>query len=1121
MSFKTHGQLQQHPRHCPSNNTKSQLQGKRKLKGHGYQQGATVRRNLSRSETKTLITSKNTGLNTRAATYNTKILWSKPSVHKIARERLLQLISQEVSVEDEFNFETGSPDHFEDDQYVAEMPHVIGNNNTAPSDGGSQDGADTNGDEEEQLNNVVDSDGVDRDDDDEEDDDDWVDIDGDQLEGWVDIGVADPHYVHLSEVQKQHGERWIKYKEGDGLVIQKDHAGRTSLEGNVEEDNFTYKNNLPPYIIAQISLLKILSQHKGNDLKLFDRIMAWVGFFSDKHPDIWITRKKFNCHTRKTTVPFIAEFFNSKDLYPTPKDVNLCDGSTVTVPIFPFDTMLKDILNDPNIINDDNLIQENFDKTTWRPTKMYTDLGQDDVINDLNTGLLYQRGIELYCDDKPPPGIARILPCPIIFFSDESHHDNNSGNKTGPVSMTVGMLNSDERAKYPNWRNIGFIPNYGLGKGKNANQYDDEWVRTGKKRGKKTLNPKEVAQRKVKDHQTLYRTVLQPFIDFCDQYGGLRYKYKGELCLVKPFFLMLIGDAKEYNIVCNHYNTPGNKRIRCPIKQCLCSHEDLGTVIPPVCTPITLADVERSMRCEDFAKRISQHQVRCVWNELPIADDIQGVAGMTPFESLHVNGQGNFADGPNIIREMIGEGKTKKAEKESLELLFQTIAGIIGRNSERRIPKYSIRFGALDNTRLTAGERKGVYFLLAISLRTKRGAEIMRDFLKKRRISMTNVIGTMSLLLAYDAWTKGSAIKKWELDNAGPAVAKLMKDMIQYLPMPVCEGSNGYHKIKFHALWLFLHFMKKYGSARNFDGEHGERFHKESVKKNGDQTQRRPCSFTAQCGDRDGESNIIDHAFKYVAHECPPDTRHKYTISSAVGSTRLDGSVQSGEDVTMLGKYVLHCPPATGRSHEVDYAIEWKNRAKVVADIKLNSHLLHGLTSYALKREWRIPYQVEGYTEIKVDSPGGSTIYRASEYFHGGPWYDFALVNDPIDNKTHIGKILGFFKYKTAGFPTYKHVVIDKMDPDALLVDQTGDDTLYVAVHSSQNFFTEEDLKQKMFTPFSLMTSDDIYIYPITAITKPLMIVPDLGGKGVDYLHCLNKSEWGSLFTKLIKESMD
>ena len=60
----------------------------------------------------------------------------------------------------------------------------------------------------------------------------------------------------------------------------------------------------------------------------------------------------------------------------------------MTVPIFPFGESLKSLLTNPDVIHDDNLISENFDKRTWRPTKKYADMDPNNRVDDLNSGYL-------------------------------------------------------------------------------------------------------------------------------------------------------------------------------------------------------------------------------------------------------------------------------------------------------------------------------------------------------------------------------------------------------------------------------------------------------------------------------------------------------------------------------------------------------------------------------------------------------------------------------------------------------------------------------------------------------------------------------------------------------------
>ena len=150
------------------------------------------------------------------------------------------------------------------------------------------------------------------------------------------------HKVRLmaskSNIKTKHNRRWAKFCHGDGF----ESGGGTK--------RYEYKNNLPPYYIAQVSLLKFLSQHRGNDLKLFDRLMHWVGFFSDRYPTIWSHCTAHKNHTRKSTVPFLAKFFGASELIPRKMTADMCDGTKIDMPVYNFKAAFENMISDPTLV---------------------------------------------------------------------------------------------------------------------------------------------------------------------------------------------------------------------------------------------------------------------------------------------------------------------------------------------------------------------------------------------------------------------------------------------------------------------------------------------------------------------------------------------------------------------------------------------------------------------------------------------------------------------------------------------------------------------------------------------------------------------------------------------------
>ena len=468
--------------------------------------------------------------------------------------------------------------------------------------------------------------------------------------------------------------------------------------------------------------------------------------------------------------------------------------------------------------------------------------------------------------------------------------------------------------------------------------------------------------------------------------GGVHCLYKGKRVLFVPFILLVISDAKEYNILCCHYNSCGNRNVKCALKGFKATFEELASTCPTY-EQITLEDVARALHDPDFAKSISQHLVWPAMNNLPLANISQGIAGSTPYDDLHVNGQGNLKDGLEVVHDLIGVNNTRASEKEKLNLLFIAVSGDAKRNSERRVPKWATQFGVCDLTRITATERKENYFIMNISLPTCRGQEIMQPFLEEWGIVHEDLCDTMSLLLAYDAWVTCKKLKRWELDNAEAAVTFLMESMLRNLPRDMKDkdsqgpGSNGYHKLKFQALWLFIFSIRDFGSGANFTGEHGERFHQQTVGRNGVNTHKIPRYFGEEVARRDAEYKVIQHAFRKYKHLCLEDNdRHLYEINSTMKSYLLDGEVTEC-NYDLLGTYTLKIEQSRGLYEKRECDLTWNDGAKNVLEHNIHEQLKHALCSLAAQKKWQGPFKVTGHTELRVESDGGTTIYRCSNSY--------------------------------------------------------------------------------------------------------------------------------------------
>ena len=245
---------------------------------------------------------------------------------------------------------------------------------------------------------------------------------------------------------------------------------------------------------------------------------------------------------------------------------------------------------------------------------------------------------------------------------------------------------------------------------------------------------------------------------------------------------MIIADTCGNNQLCCRYNSSGNNNEDiCLCNKCRCKFHELAKV-PRVCQFITVLDYKRSLHDEEFAKSISQHPVRSAINELPIADQIRLVAGMTPPDNLHVFHLGIYVLIIKIVHDLIGKANKNAKWKDLIDQLHQNIALDIQRQSYRGFHRCSTKFGFMDLTRVTGVERAGNLFVFNVALHTKQGEDIMRPFLERANISLRKMKYALNLLLSYEEWYMSVGIPRLDVITAEPAVNELANKVKESFP---------------------------------------------------------------------------------------------------------------------------------------------------------------------------------------------------------------------------------------------------------------------------------------------------------------------------------------------------
>jgi len=866
---------------------------------------------------------------------------------------------------------------------------------------------------------------------------------------------------------------------------------------------FQFKDNIPMHVVAQIDLLRILIDRRV-DMGLFDDIMEWIHHHSTKNKVKWGKRK---LRKRKPLLKWIGKAFETECLEPIPKQVEL-SHSLVTVPCFDVVEQIMSLIYDSDVYKQSNLLQGNFDPKTWRPT---ADLGEDDLLNDIHTGSLYHEALNRYC----PPGHTinglRALGLPLIFFIDKTHSDCFGALATTPISFTLGIFCKEFRRKYKAWRHAGFLPNSAFGIGKH--HITDEDL--------EKILPKE----KLEDLHRMIAVILEPVFKMLEEHGGITCVLDGETVVLVPWIHLIIGDAVGNNELCGHY---GGNNAKCLVKDCRCTKDQL-IQIPPVCELITMDDVRKCYQDAVFAQSISRHQLKVSFDSLPLSDEKHGVTGITPFETLHCMGSGLFGYAAKCIHDVISPTDANSYAKAKIERLFKNIKFMLNRQSDRDRVRSSHRFGFFDCTRVTAMERIGNIHVFLLLIHTTDGSNVLNPYLneynkkcqfQKDHISIPDLIVTLEVMLAFTRWVNDDNIRS-EVVLAPAAVNFMLEKIIKNLPRkykPKTEesaGCQGWHIIKFHAVHSFVRNILKFGSASSFDGGPTERTHK-YVKDSAECTQKQVATFTTQIAQRVSENLKINNAYNFISHLCMPK-KHQDEYENPYHRDR-DFRCKD-QPVVCRGEYHLESNITTPQGHHSNrgaiFKHDWKHKVKNFIGVPVNRDLLHVISKFALNQGYFQHFEMKGYTEISCNN----NIYRASPFYRGNEWYDWAVYCHPVDKMECPGKILGFVRYKTSGVPTYKLCYIDGLSANEIAEGGLSDNTVYAVVHATNKNLSIKEMEKNIVTPICLGDEDEFHMIPVDCIVSPLCAVPNYGKEGSKhYLLSLPYHKWGKVFSKRIHD---
>ena len=175
----------------------------------------------------------------------------------------------------------------------------------------------------------------------------------------------------------------------------------------------------------QVELADLLGRHRS-DLTLYDEVIDLVKNHSEGN------ELDFQSESLMGRKPFLAQLvknLKAEPLVPTDVEVELTDGSEVTVSVFDIEAMILSLLHDENLMRPENLA-DGYDLHTGKPTEAVTHYGE------IHTGDAWEPARKHYCGDG-----GQNMPIALVLFVDKSYIDLYGGLSATPVCFTLSCFN--------------------------------------------------------------------------------------------------------------------------------------------------------------------------------------------------------------------------------------------------------------------------------------------------------------------------------------------------------------------------------------------------------------------------------------------------------------------------------------------------------------------------------------------------------------------------------------------------------------------------------------------------------------------------------------------------------
>ncbi|MEM7375605.1 MAG: hypothetical protein AAF587_43840 [Bacteroidota bacterium] len=910
----------------------------------------------------------------------------------------------------------------------------------------------------------------------------------------------------------------------------------TMLKGFVEYCKNHEKNFLPlsSQEKTSIRLMELLRNNK-TPLNAFPEFLEWhLKETGEIREDETLQDTTQWCH-RKALLKRLVPRYNLQDMVPKEKKVLLPSSKVnVKIPYRDAEACIVSLLTDPRFEDEDFLF--------WGDTPFDSPPEKVPYLEDLNTGDAY---LETYKQVITQPNQVLLL---VPMYIDGATTGQFTDLPITALKLTLGILKRTTRDKAHAWRELGWVPQVRkqstrgkkiLKESQHMESYDVE-VEDGE--GEYALDEEsnedeeeemedEDTNAKAQDFHTMIAAILESFVQL-QRRGGFLFdlRWKGKVypkAHIIPVVPYVKCDTEEGDLNAGKFLCR-NKHVKHICRYCHTPSSEADNPLYPIKLK-TQKEIQKLVERKKLKKlqAISQQYINNAWYKVSFHKANEcGIHGACPSEMLHAILLGIFKYVRDVFFDTMGNSSQLAQDIDGLAKEYGTQ---FSRQSQRDKPKTGFTKG-ISQGKLMGTEYRGVLLIMAAVLRSTAG----RSFLmKKKRFGKETGLADwtmlVKLLLEWEAYLCEKKMKREHVKKM-----KTKNKVLMHLLKQVARRTQGnqWKLMKFHAILHLTQDILLFGVPYEFDTSSNESHHKPS-KDAAKLTQRKESTFNIQTAIRMTEFLAIALAIHEIAFDArvwdyyvgatvwegpseDGDTEDKERNPDDLDSDQGEAHEESRSKFTKTGggRIVIY----EDSDDDNKPAFKFKSRSSA---LHLGSTTLElGLIDFLFDlQKLVISYIPQKELPIYCKHKRDDVIWHAHPNYRGsGPWRDWAIVDWGPEGHLPC-KIWCFVELN--GLPKgklLKHGGVSLRDGTYAVVES--------AIYVPEDDGVLAEFQSDFFTPIEVESQGKLeeggsrvfYLADVEAFTKPIIVIPDIGGLTNRYFVVKKRSEWKDEFVKWLKQ---